>query len=171
MIVIRSIAAHEWSMLRDIRLRALQDAPMAFGSTYAREAAWTDEEWTQRLLKWSSARQSTTLLAFDDSACCGIVGCTRYHGSPDEAMIVSMWVAPEARRRGIGLQLLRAAEDWAREQGLKRLALEVNQTNALAIALYLRFGFTFTGETSPYPNAPNTLELWMERPISTGNLP
>ena len=34
MISIRPIAAHEWHQYREIRLRALQDAPQAFGSTW-----------------------------------------------------------------------------------------------------------------------------------------
>src|SRR5262245_22889432 len=42
-ITVRRIQAEEWEWLRAIRLRALADAPMAFGSTLADEQAQPDE--------------------------------------------------------------------------------------------------------------------------------
>ena len=44
---IRRIGADEWGELRDLRLRALQDAPDAFGSTYEEESIRTDAEWME----------------------------------------------------------------------------------------------------------------------------
>ena len=42
---VRRLGAHEADLLRDVRLRALGDAPMAFGSTLAREEGYAPEKW------------------------------------------------------------------------------------------------------------------------------
>jgi hypothetical protein len=38
----------DWKELREVRLRALADAPGAFASTLEREAAYPDDVWRQR---------------------------------------------------------------------------------------------------------------------------
>ena len=45
MLVVRTATIEEWQVLRDIRLAALRDAPNAFGSTYARQAASAEADW------------------------------------------------------------------------------------------------------------------------------
>ena len=37
---LRTVGADDWQAMRDIRLDALREAPYAFASTYAQEAAW-----------------------------------------------------------------------------------------------------------------------------------
>jgi len=53
-----------------------------------------------------------------------------------------LYVKPEARRKGLGTELLRAAAQHAKEQGAEILALEVQERNAGARRLYERLGFT-----------------------------
>ncbi len=45
---VRRLAPGEVDLLRDIRLRALKDAPLAFSSNYASEAAFEPAEWERR---------------------------------------------------------------------------------------------------------------------------
>jgi ribosomal protein S18 acetylase RimI-like enzyme len=52
-----------------------------------------------------------------------------------------VFVAEDARRRGVGARLLRAARDHARETGAARLALSTAVTNTTAQALYERDGW------------------------------
>jgi ribosomal protein S18 acetylase RimI-like enzyme len=52
-----------------------------------------------------------------------------------------MWVAPEARGRGVGDALIAAVEQWARRSGAGTLLLSVAAGNAAAAALYRRNGF------------------------------
>ena len=49
MVEIREVTPADWEVMREIRLAALQEAPYAFGSTYAREASFTQEQWLARL--------------------------------------------------------------------------------------------------------------------------
>ena len=51
-IVIEPIAAQNVLVFKAIRLRALQDAASAFGSTYARESQLSDHEWMERVRRW-----------------------------------------------------------------------------------------------------------------------
>jgi hypothetical protein len=101
-ITIRRITGHDAALLREVRLRALSDSPMAFGSTYAREVAFDQTEWQARATRLSSSNDAATFLAFDDQTCCGIIGCFRETDRPNMAAVVSMWVAPEVRRNGVG---------------------------------------------------------------------
>jgi GNAT superfamily N-acetyltransferase len=52
-----------------------------------------------------------------------------------------LFVAEDARRRGVGAWLLRAARDHARKTGAVRLALSTAVTNTTAQALYERDGW------------------------------
>ncbi len=59
----------------------------------------------------------------------------------DELYIEGIAVDPEQRSKGIGASLMAMAEDRARSLGLKRVTLEVIDTNPRAEALYARIGF------------------------------
>jgi ribosomal protein S18 acetylase RimI-like enzyme len=161
MFTIRRISADDGMLLRDIRLRALSDSPLAFGSTHAKETAILPEQWHERASRASKSPDGAIFLALQHQACRGIIGCFAEEDAPGNACIVSMWVAPEARRGGLGVQLMQTAEMWAREQGFAALSLDVTEGNAPAIALYERCGFQFTGEWDRYPNDRSLRELFM----------
>ena len=55
--------------------------------------------------------------------------------------IYSMWVAPEARRRGIALELLAEAERWIAAAGGSEAELNVVDRETPARRLYERAGF------------------------------
>jgi len=59
----------------------------------------------------------------------------------DDLYISSLAVAPEFRGRGIGTQLLSAAESLARELRFRQVSLNVVNTNPRARALYVRLGY------------------------------
>ena len=46
---VRQMQSADWKELREVRLRALADAPGAFASTLEREAAYPDDVWRQRV--------------------------------------------------------------------------------------------------------------------------
>lgn len=61
--------------------------------------------------------------------------------APAEAMVASLAVHPDLRRRGLGTLLLREAVARGRDSCAGWIALEVDADNAAAIALYRREGF------------------------------
>lgn len=66
------------------------------------------------------------------------------------ARLYSMIVKAPWRGRGIARELLREAEQLARERGSVSMRLEVREDNAAAIALYRNAGYEVAGRTSDY---------------------
>jgi RimJ/RimL family protein N-acetyltransferase len=67
------------------------------------------------------------------------------HPASTHVADVGLMVALDARRQGVGTALLRAAVDWARGAGVRKLELHVFPWNEAAIALYDAFGFEREG--------------------------
>lgn len=67
-----------------------------------------------------------------------------------EAEILTLAVAPAARRRGVGRCLLRVAIEEAAARGVGTLFLEVSAGNAAARALYAAAGFRPVGRRRSY---------------------
>lgn len=146
---IRVFAPDEWRDYRDLRLRALADSPDAFGSTLGRELQFTDLEWVERLAVGSKSDRDLPLVAELGGKLAGLAWARIEDAERGSATIYQMWVAPEARRRGIGLALLEAAIKWARTAGVVRLQLRVTCGNSSAQRLYARAGFSTVGDIEP----------------------
>ena len=164
MIVIEPITPLNVAVFKDVRLRALQEAPYAFGSTYGREVQFDHAEWARRVDRWNGER-GVGFLAMDGATACGVAGSLLDENNPTRAQIVSMWTAPTHRQLGIGRLLVNAVLDWARTRNVHALLLMVTSNNDPAIRFYERLGFTKTGRTEPYPNNPSVFEVEMSRTI------
>ncbi len=66
--------------------------------------------------------------------------------SDNVAYVEGWYVAPEARRRGVGRALIEAAEDWARRQGCTELASDAELDNAASAAAQVALGFSEVGQ-------------------------
>ena len=152
------------SSYKEVRLRALQDTPSAFGSTYARESQFSEADWQQRAANLCTPR-SIGYLAHDEHGYCGIAVGFLNEQNPQHAELISMWVAPTHRRTGTGRLLVDAIESWARRGRAHTLQLMVTSKNLAAIAFYERLGFTPTGRTEPYPNDPALIEYEMSKSL------
>jgi ribosomal-protein-alanine N-acetyltransferase len=73
----------------------------------------------------------------------------------DEAEILTVAIAPEARGRGNAKPLLRAHLDALARRGALAVHLEVEEGNAPALALYRRFGFEEIGRREGYYRKPD----------------
>lgn len=135
---VRLLTPADWAAFRSIRLRALADAPQAFGSTLEQARSRSDRDWSDLLT------QRAQFVASVD----GIdVGTAAGLDDPERpgAHLISMWVAEKARGTGISDRLVRSVVDWAVDAGHHKVWLEVAAGNAAAERLYLRHGFVRTG--------------------------
>ncbi len=140
---------------RDVRLRALADAPEAFASSREREEAFDDDEWRRRVTTnaWFLARADGATVGL----ACGIP-------EPDDDAgrhLVGMWVDPAFRGRGLSDLLVAAVMAWARRERATFLALWVVDGNDRALGFYERLGFEATGEQQPLPGRPEVTESRM----------
>lgn len=74
----------------------------------------------------------------------------------DEAELLTIAVAPEARREGIGRQLLAAFDAEAKARGAAQAFLEVAVDNQAARGLYLSSGWLETGRRRGYYHTPDS---------------
>lgn len=144
---VRPARAEDWREVRDLRLRALADAPDAFGSTLEHEQQHGESEW----LAWICGWEGTTnrlFVALDGDEWVGIAVGSRA-GDDRTAHVYSMWVDASVRRAGIGRRLLDEVIRWSRSIGASELELAVTATNDGAVSFYERMGFADTMERRP----------------------
>jgi ribosomal protein S18 acetylase RimI-like enzyme len=161
---VRVARLEEWRAVRDLRLRALADAPDAFGSTLEQERRYGEREWVE----WISGWEDTTnrlFVAVDGDEWLGIAIGSR---TSDEATahVYSMWVDPTARRAGIGRRLVQEVVEWSRSTGARELELNVTATNPGAIAFYERMGFADAMQRRPLREGSTAEVILMRRALA-----
>jgi ribosomal protein S18 acetylase RimI-like enzyme len=160
MIALEPITSQNAILFKQVRLRALQDAPTAFRATYADESKLTDNDWIKRAAQWNG-ENSVAYLAMDSGNPCGIVSGASAANDTSVVSLFSMWVSPSHRRAGVGRMLVDAVIEWTSSRNAKTIQLTVTSNNAAAISFYQRLGFTMTGRTEPYRNDPTLLDCEM----------
>jgi GNAT superfamily N-acetyltransferase len=155
-IEIQAIGPDDWKSWSELRLAALEEAPFAFGSQLADWVDAPEERWRERL----SAPGAYQVIATIDGTPAGMAGGFPADGA---AELVSMWVAPAGRGKGVGNALMTAIEDWARGIGATVLELSVVPGNDPAHNLYLRHGYVDTDEPGDLMADGVTRELVMQK--------
>jgi ribosomal protein S18 acetylase RimI-like enzyme len=144
-VMIRAFRSAEWRSYRDLRLRALEDSPNAFSTTYAEASAHSNEYWMSRLIQLS-ANTDLLLVAERNGQRCGMAWGTLPLSEKDTAHVYQMWVAPGHRGFGVGRMLLDGIIDWARKHRVVSIILGVTCGNEAAWRLYESSGFRAFGE-------------------------
>ena len=156
-VTVRPLAGSEWPLYRALRLRALGDAPSAFGSTLAREQGLVDADWAWRLGLAATSGRDHPLVAELEGAAFGLAWAKFDANDPQVVNVFQMWVAPEARGQGIAAALLAAAVEWARSRNARTVQLGVMDGNDAARRIYERAGFVAAG--TPQPVRPGDARL------------
>lgn len=162
---VRRVEPEGWRELAELRLRALTDASAAFESTFEQERDRPEREWREWAVALAGGVDSVGFVVDDGSGLHGMaVGFVRAE-RPERASLVSMWVAPDARCRGLGSELVERVVAWAEDRDAVEVALWVNEENAAALGLYERAGFAATGERKPLASTPGAIEIELVLPL------
>lgn len=102
---------------------------------------------------WTAAGFAAALATPQTFLCGDPAGFALGRVMAGEAELLTLAVAPEARRQGAGARLLAAFEAGAAAQGAQRAYLEVAADNAAALALYTRAGWRTAGRRRGYYGA------------------
>jgi RimJ/RimL family protein N-acetyltransferase len=160
---LRRVQAGDWQELRQVRLRALADAPDAFASTLEREAAFPENIWRQRA---EGGPASATFIVVEDGIGVGMAAVIA-EPDPGRMQLVGMWVDPRHRRRGIAQALIGQAVRWSRDHQAHELLAWVAEPNAAAGKLYARAGFRPAGARQPLPSNPAVDEVLLRLPLDS----
>ncbi len=136
------VGASDWRLFREVRLQALHDAPYAFSSTLA---SWQGDG--DREDRWRARLQSVpfNVVAHFEGRAAGMASGA-WSDAAHEIELISMWVAPFARGKGVGDALVGAVLEWAEAQQIEAVELRVIKGNERARSFYRRLGFVDDGE-------------------------
>jgi ribosomal-protein-alanine N-acetyltransferase len=118
-------------------------------------AQWQPADYAACLLapetmNWNGAG-AALLLATAQGAVAGLI---LVRSTADELEILNLAVAPEARRTGTASCLLQTVWEAGQGAGARAAFCEVRESNAPALALYRRHGFTLRGRRVLYYSDP-----------------
>ncbi len=139
MISVQKLSPNDWQQYRDIRLMALKDDPHAFGSSYEEEVGQTEFDWQSRI--------GAMWFALDGEDVVGLIGLLQGENQSSKhcGYVISTWVKPQFRGKGIAKAMLKKLQDVAPSLGLRKLSLQVTVTKTAAFGLYQDLGFKTVG--------------------------
>ncbi|MBM3547369.1 MAG: GNAT family N-acetyltransferase [Alphaproteobacteria bacterium] len=105
------------------------------------------EKAAERLETWREKDVGAYFIAVDRGEIVGFLSAFRGSLRRESGFVSYNQIGLRAghRGRGIGGRLMEAAEAWARELGVHRITLRVDEENARGLALYKRMGFAIQG--------------------------
>ncbi|HIK16351.1 MAG TPA: GNAT family N-acetyltransferase [Leptolyngbyaceae cyanobacterium M33_DOE_097] len=141
---IRFLNTQDVTAYRDLRLQALKESPIAFGSSYEQEICFSLSDFAARLQPHNDPANGIFGAFNNHKILVGMLGFSRENRLKRSHIgsLWSMYVLPEFRSQGIGAFLLDTALAYARQLGsLRQIILTVNTNNLVASSLYQSRGF------------------------------
>ena len=162
---IRRIRAGEAPALRELRLRALADAPAAFASSVAAESQLPDDHWLQLVDDALAGEEATVTVALDGARWVGMAAGRWFERERGIAQLWGLWVDPDARGTGTAPALVGAVRDWAAAGGATFIRLGVIEPADALRRFYARLGFVALDDPAPMRIDPTRLAVFMVRPV------
>lgn len=126
----------------EVEIRPMQPEDIPFATLIEHES-FGESAWSaQSLLNELQRPDAALLCARVDGEIAGYGGMRTVL---DEGYVNDIAVLPAFRRQGVGLALVNALVEYARQKGLRFLTLEARASNQSAIRLYERAGFRDVG--------------------------
>jgi ribosomal protein S18 acetylase RimI-like enzyme len=162
-VVIRPVRADEWRRWRETRLRMLRDDADFFATRYDDMVREPDRAWRDWVAEAAAGEQKALFVAEESGRWLGVVGAFA-RVNPLEVQLISMWVDPEARGRGVARDLIRAVAGWTLGRGSTHVVLFVQEANEPAQQLYARAGFRPTGDRTPATAGRSAFKIVLASP-------
>lgn len=148
MITIRRLRTGEVDLYKQLRLRALHDAPYAFPATYEAALQRSAESWREQAEGTARGSDRATFIAFADDLPIGMAALYRRAGQVDEGELLQVWVSPDYRGTRLASDLMDACFRWAEENNFRTVIAGITKGNARALKFYIHYGFSMLEETS-----------------------
>jgi GNAT superfamily N-acetyltransferase len=161
---VRRVGPAEAMALREVRLRALAQAPEAFAMDVAHESRHEPAHW--EALAADDAEHVVLVAEDDDGHLAGMAGGHWRDRERGVAQLWGLWVDPALRGSGAGAALVRGILAWATGAGARFVRLGVIDPGGEAVTVfYERLGFVALDEPSPMRTDPSRLVTYMARPV------
>ena len=148
MITIRRLQVGEDDLFKQLRLKALQDAPDAFPSTYEAALRRSAESWREQVESTAQGLDRATFIVFSDNVPIGMAALYREQDKVDVGELLQVWVSPEYRGTKVIWDLMDEIFKWGRENRFQRIIAGVTKGNDRAVKFYTNYGFSILEETS-----------------------
>lgn len=144
---IRQLSETDAVAYQNLRLLALQDSPTAFSASYTDEAGRSIDDVAGRI---APAKDGSIFMLgiFEHDELAGFLAIV--HPQREKLRhcieLAGMYIAPDSRRKGLGLALMRAAIAHVQTMpDVRQIKLGVNAENIAANELYQSVGFECYG--------------------------
>jgi len=157
-IEIVTASSNDAKRLRDLRLRALTDAPYAFGADYKIESEKPIEYWQDYL------KNTDWCFAVIDAVDIGLLAVDKADADRNsDCWMASWWLEEAYRGQGIPKLMLEWLDNLSISKGWKKQGLGVWPENERAIAAYLKLGFVKGEKPLQSRSRPEKMYLPMYR--------
>lgn len=149
----------------NIRIAGVDDIPalnVLVNSAYRGEGSkkgWTTEadflygiRTSEASLKEMISREGAVILLAEEEN--ELKGCVFLEQQDDSLYLGMLTVKPELQGKGLGSQLMKAAEQRARNLNCDKIKMSVITIREELIAYYQRKGYADSGERKPFPTDP-----------------